>query len=201
MVQRVKPWDARVAAALVAPLADSFITPNHFTTLRLATGLLAAWLFATGNAPNAAAWLIVLSNFLDHTDGELARLSGKSSPAGHLYDLMSDAVVTVAMFVGIGLGLRHTLGAGLGVLFGAIAGAAVAIIFQIRHLAEQQLGKTATDQPRLAGFEAEDILYLLPAVTYAGVLKEFLYAAAIGAPLAAIMVITHFRISSRAGLR
>ncbi|MGQ0658042.1 MAG: CDP-alcohol phosphatidyltransferase family protein [Chromatiales bacterium] len=183
-----KPWDARLAARLVAPLRDTAITPNHFTTLRLVTGLLGAWLFGRGDAPNLAAWLIVLSNFLDHTDGEFARLSGRSSRLGHLYDLACDALVTTGLFVGIGIGLRDSVGS-TAIALGMTAGVAVAAIFQMRHDIERQMGKTATRQPRFAGFEAEDILYLLPVVTYAGLLQPFLYAAAIGAPLAALVVL------------
>ena len=53
------------------------------------------------------AMLFVLSNFLDHTDGELARISGKSSRFGHAYDLACDAVIHVFVFIAIGYGLRH----------------------------------------------------------------------------------------------
>src|ERR1700728_3573526 len=92
-----RPWDARLARRLVAPLHGSWVTPNHLTTVRLAVGLAAAAAFLPGSYgwSNVAALLLILSNFLDHTDGELARVSGKSSRAGHLYDLASDAVVTV----------------------------------------------------------------------------------------------------------
>jgi phosphatidylglycerophosphate synthase len=47
---------------------------------------------------------MVVSNFLDHSDGELARVSGKSSRLGHVYDLVSDAAVTVVIFLAIGIG-------------------------------------------------------------------------------------------------
>ena len=50
---------------------------------------------------------MVLSNFLDHTDGELARIGGKSSRIGHIYDLARDAAVTVMLFVAIGIGQRR----------------------------------------------------------------------------------------------
>jgi archaetidylinositol phosphate synthase len=75
----IKPWDARAAYFLVQPFKDSWVTPNHFTTLRLMAGLGSGVAFASGRWPNLGACLFVLSNFLDHTDGELARLSGKSS--------------------------------------------------------------------------------------------------------------------------
>ena len=44
----MKPWDARIAYALVHPLRDTKITPNHITTLRLLVGLSAAVAFAVG---------------------------------------------------------------------------------------------------------------------------------------------------------
>ena len=55
-----------------------------------------------------------MSNFLDHTDGELARMSGKSSRLGHLYDLASDAAVTILLFMAIGIGVGTSAGAPLG---------------------------------------------------------------------------------------
>ena len=72
------PWDARLARRLVTPLKDSWISPNYLTTMRLAIGLLAAAAFvpASYGWSNLGAVLLVLSNFLDHTDGELARIAG-----------------------------------------------------------------------------------------------------------------------------
>ena len=35
-----KPWDARIAATIVSPFANSiYVQPNHFTLLRLIVGL------------------------------------------------------------------------------------------------------------------------------------------------------------------
>src|SRR5277367_3626037 len=100
------PWDARLARRLVAPLINSWVTPNHLTTVRLLVGLAAAAAFLPGSYrwSNLAALLLVLSNFLDHTDGELARMSGKTSRFGHIYDLGSDALVTIVLFIAIGIG-------------------------------------------------------------------------------------------------
>lgn len=193
-----KPWDARLAAWLVAPLVDTAVSPNMLTTVRLVVGALGAVYFAQEGMHNLAGFLIVLSNFLDHTDGELARMSGKSSRFGHNYDLISDAVVTIGMFFGIGVGLSEPMG-GNGPIFGVIAGCAVAGIFHLRNLSESRHGKSATRQPRLGGFEAEDILYLIPVVTLTGNLEWFLIAAAVGAPLALVIVATqYFSVESRA---
>lgn len=183
-----RPWDARLAAVLVRPCRGGPLTPNHFTTLRLVTGLAGAGVIAGGAAFNTGAWLIVLSNFLDHADGELARMSGRATRFGHLYDLASDAVITVCLFAALGIGLRAQHPGGAVIAMGLVAGVAVAVIFQLRHVMEQRGGKAAVRQARLGGFEAEDVLYLLPLVTHAGVVYGFLVAAAVGAPVAAVLV-------------
>jgi archaetidylinositol phosphate synthase len=188
----VKPWDARAAYFLVQPFKDSWVTPNYFTTLRLMAGLGSGAAFASGLWPNLGACLFVLSNFLDHTDGELARLSGKSSRLGHFYDLTCDAIVHILLFVSIGIGL-HALGRGVWTVpLGLIAGFGVAVVFHLRNKIEQRLGKAAVRQPRLLGFELEDVLYLLPLVTLLNGLLPFLITAAIGAPIGAVLVTRQF---------
>src|SRR5215831_4383107 len=132
-----RPWDARLARRLVTPLKDSRTTPNHLTTVRLAFGLAAAAAFLPGTYgwTNVGALLLILSNFLDHTDGELARISGKTSRIGHLYDLTSDALVTILLFLAIGVGVSTRMGSVLQVppaLLGLVAGSAVALIFYLR---------------------------------------------------------------------
>lgn len=194
-----RSWDARLARRLVTPLRQTWVTPNHLTTLRLAVGLGAAWAFTYGTYGwcNLAALLLSLSNFLDHSDGELARISGRSSRIGHLYDLVSDALVTILLFIAIGVGVEVGEGSGLPVpsaLLGALAGSAIVLIFLLRMRIEDMLGKAGTRQPAIGGLETEDILYLLPLVTLCNGLTRFLVAAAIGAPLFAIWVtIDYFR--------
>jgi archaetidylinositol phosphate synthase len=200
-----RPWDARLGRRLVTPLKDSWVTPNHLTTVRLIVGLAGALAFTPGTWgwTNLAALLVILSNFLDHTDGELARISGKTSRIGHLYDLASDALVTILLFCCIGIGVAATAARSMpfGVppaLVGTAAGAAVALIFYLRIRIEAQLGKAGTRQISLAGFETEDVLYLLPLVTLFGGLTPFLLAASVGAPLFALWVVADFIKVTRA---
>ena len=193
-----KPWDAQLAAALVRPLVNTRVSPNVLTTIRLVVGLVGTALFATGRHANLAAFTIVFSNFLDHTDGELARMSGRSSRFGHFYDLASDALITVALFACIGIGLAESNGPSA-VVAGTLAGLAVAGIFHLRNLIENAHGKAATAQPRFAGFEAEDVLYLLPLVTLFDGLPLFLRAASIGAPLAFLIVLAQYLAFRRKG--
>src|ERR1700742_2739350 len=106
-----RPWDARLDRWLVTPLKNTRTTPNHLTTVRLAVGFAAAAAFLPGTYgwTNIGALLLGLSNFLDPPDGELARISGKTSRIGHLYDLTSDAVVTILLFLAIGIGVGTTV--------------------------------------------------------------------------------------------
>ncbi|CAH2900607.1 MAG: CDP-alcohol phosphatidyltransferase family protein [uncultured Paraburkholderia sp.] len=198
-----RTWDARLARRLVTPLVNTRVAPNHLTTLRLLIGVAGALCLARGGFAwsNAGAVLIVLSNFVDHTDGELARISGKSSRIGHFYDLACDALVTVMLFIGMGTGMSASNIGGLTVApgwLGAIAGIAVALIFFLRMRIEEMAGKAGTKQAAVGGFETEDVLYLLPIVTLTSVVMPFVVAASIGAPLFAVWVmIDYWRVSRR----
>lgn len=198
-----RTWDARLARRLVTPLVNTWVTPNHLTTLRLLIGLAGALCLAHGEFAwaNAGALLIVLSNFVDHTDGELARVGGKSSRIGHFYDLACDALVTVMLFVGMGVGVGASQIGGLKVapgVLGAVAGVAVALIFFLRMRIEEMAGKAGTRQASAGGFETEDVLYLLPIVTLTNVVMPFVVVASIGAPLfAAWVVIDYWRVARR----
>jgi archaetidylinositol phosphate synthase len=193
-----RPWDAKPARRLVTPLRESWIAPNYLTTVRLVIGLVAAAAFVPGvyGWSNLGAILLVLSNFLDHTDGELARISGKGSRAGHLYDLAGDAALTVLLFIAIGIGVGAQPGEAPPlppVVLGLAAGSAIALTFYLRMRIEEMAGKTASKQASMGGFETEDVLYLLPLVTLCNGVTPFLIAASIGAPLFAIWVVIDFR--------
>jgi archaetidylinositol phosphate synthase len=193
-----RPWDVRLARRLVAPLINSWVRPNHLTTLRLGVGLAAAAAFMPGSYgwSNLAALLLVLSNFLDHTDGELARMSGKTSRIGHLYDLASDALVTILLFVAIGVGVAAKPGIDLGIpaaALGVVSGTAIALIFFLRMRIEGLHGKAATQQASLGGFETEDVLYLFPLATLTNSLTPMLLAASICAPVYAVWVVIDYQ--------
>jgi phosphatidylglycerophosphate synthase len=193
-----RPWDARLARKLVTPLMNTRVTPNHLTTVRLAVGLAGAAAFLPGTYlwSNVGALLMILSNFLDHTDGELARISGKTSRIGHIYDLASDAAVTILLFVAIGVGAEASARTALQfppIALGVVAGCAVALIFFLRMRIEDMAGKVVNRQASLGGFETEDVLYLLPLVTLSNAVVPFLLAAAACAPLFAVWVVIDYR--------
>ena len=179
-----KPWDARLAYRLVYPLKDTFISPNYLTSLRLLCGVFACYFLSKGQYidMNIGALFFVASNFLDHADGELARITGKSSRFGHYFDLVSDALVNIFLFLGIGIGLMKGELGMYGAVLGGVAGLSVAAIFHMRNEIEKNVGKTEARQPHKGGVEAEDVLYLLPFITLFKLEYYFLLLASIGAP-------------------
>jgi phosphatidylglycerophosphate synthase len=187
-----RAWDARLARTLVTPLVGTAVTPNQLTTLRLAIGIAGAAGLAHGGYGwmNTGAFLIVLSNFVDHTDGELARITGQSSHWGHRYDLACDAVVTILLFVALGVGVSRPGGATIA--DGCVAGLSVALIFFLRMRIERMEGKAGTRQGFAAGFETEDVLYLLPLVTLFDVVAPFVVVAAMGSGLFAVWVVIDY---------
>jgi phosphatidylglycerophosphate synthase len=192
-----KPWDSRLAYWLVSPLRDTRVHPNHLTTLGLAVGVAAASLFATGRSSSMhwGAAMFVVSAIIDHADGELARMTGKTSAFGHAYDRTADLIVKLSMFLGMGIGVRSQYGP-LGVAAGAAGGAALVAIFLMRSALARRQGPSALVQPAAGGFEIEDILYVIAPVTWTGWLGPFVLAVGIGAPLFALWIATGFRTRS-----
>lgn len=185
------PFDQRLARALVRPFAGTALHPNHLTTLGLVLGLAGAGVMAQGGAlVHLGAALFMLACLMDHADGELARLSGKSSRFGHYYDRATALLTYVAMFVGAGAGLPDdTLMGSAAPACGVVAGLSVAGIFGARLWLEARAGPAAVRQDSLVGFEPEDALYLVGPITWLGWLEHFVLAAAFGAPAFLILVI------------
>jgi archaetidylinositol phosphate synthase len=113
--------------------------------------------------------------------------------------LVSDVVVMIALFVGSGVGLSNGPLGSWAAVMGLLSGLAVATIFHFRNELENQHGKSVTKQPGFLGFETEDVLYLLPLITYWDALQGFLLLSAIGTPVFAILIIHQYRIHLRKG--
>lgn len=178
----------------VRPLVNTPVTPNQITILRLVTGMCAAGLFALGPQWHIyAALMFLLSMLLDRADGELARLSGKTSPWGHSFDLISDGLCNVVAFVGLGIGMRESTLGFWSVAMGIVAGAAVAIIFWLVLKVESLQGQRAAELGEMAGFDADDAIIVVPVMVLLGGAKALLIAASIGAPLFALFMVWRLR--------
>jgi phosphatidylglycerophosphate synthase len=132
-----------------------------------------------------------LTNLLDHADGELARMAGKTSVSGGVYDRIADLVVRASLFMGMGLALRHGPLGNSAVLFGLAAAAAFVAIFALRTELDRLGVPGALDQPSGAGFDLGDVLYLIAPLTWVGALEPFLVAAGVGAPIFGLWTAMH----------
>ncbi len=188
-------WMHRLTRVGVRPLAGTPVTPNHLTSLRLATGLGATAAFAVGDAAWSAwgAALFMLSIFLDRADGELARLNGKTSPAGHRYDIFSDAAVNALVFLGLGAGLREGALGAWAPLLGLAAGAGVTAVLLMVLRVEALEGEGSGELEGAAGFDADDALLIVPVLVWLDYTEVLVVAAAIGAPAFAIFMALKFR--------
>lgn len=188
-------WIHRGVRVLVRPLARTPVTPNHLTTARLLTGLGSAVAFAVAEDPwiRAGVVLFLLSMLLDRADGELARLSGKSSRKGQLYDIWADAACDTAVLAGIGVGLSAGPWGKLAVFMGVAAGLSVALIFYLIMKMERDLGPGHGAFGALAGFDADDSMVLIPIAMWLGYGETLLLASVVLAPLAAVLVYLNLR--------
>ena len=192
-------WLHRIVRLGVRPLVGTAVTPNQITTLRIAAGLGAAGALAVGEGawPAVGAGVFVASMLLDRADGELARLSGKTSPLGHKYDLVSDALCNSIVFVGLGVGLMATAFGAWAALLGLVAGVAVASLLWLVIRIESLEGERAAELGGLAGFDPDDAMLAVPLGVWLGLREELLIAAAIGAPLFALGMFVKFRVALR----
>lgn len=93
-------------------LAPTGVSPNAITVASAVIGLAGAALLAAGRRDLALAGALVfqLSAAVDCTDGEVARLTYRSSPIGARLDLALDNVVHLAVFLAIAWAARGRLG-------------------------------------------------------------------------------------------
>lgn len=102
------------------PLADIMVrflakhtpvTPNQVTFAAIVVGVIGGVLFTPGVNPwlFAGALVFQLSQILDCVDGQLARLTGKSSDFGRLLDGAGDYIVAFAIWGGAIYGMQQQL--------------------------------------------------------------------------------------------
>ncbi len=177
------PLDQRLARVVVRPLARTAVTPNQLSFLCLAVGLVAAILLASASPVVAGigAVCFMVAVFLDHTDGELARMTGQASTFGHRLDYFIGSAIYTVMYIGLGYGL-YVRGepfwyAVLGVAAGLIN---IPTVF-LRIRMELDHGTESVEHPRVGPFELEDAIYLIGPFAVLGALDYFLVFYGFGA--------------------
>jgi archaetidylinositol phosphate synthase len=189
-----RTWTHKLATPLVRPLLAIGATPNHVTTARLLTGLLACGLFALGTR-DGEIWggvLWVVSAFFDRLDGQLARIGNMQSESGHRYDYMVDNTTTALFFVAIGFGLRHTFLGEWSIALGILTGASLLFCNWYSEILERNSPPGQRAYQGAFGFDLDDALYLFGPIAWLGILAPILIAASVCAPI--ITVITGVRV-------
>jgi archaetidylinositol phosphate synthase len=184
-----------VARWCILPLLTTRVMPNHLTTLRLLTGLAAAAAFAAGDY-FWICWggvLFVISAVLDRADGELARLSGRTSPGGHWYDLSCDMTVNVLTFIGIGLGLADRVPGPWAPVMGVVSGLSVGAIFVVVFRLHSSGSHPSVAFSYPGGFDFDDALFGIALFAWFDVLWPLLIAGTIGAPLFLAFALWRYR--------
>lgn len=96
-----------VAFGFVKTIGHLPVTPNLITVLSLFCGLLAGWDFsiAAHDTLMWGAFWYAAANILDCSDGQLARLQQNGTLMGRVLDGVVDYITSIAILVGIGIGL------------------------------------------------------------------------------------------------
>lgn len=90
----------RFSRPLARILAKTSITPNTVTIIATIMGLLSGMLIALGKIYEGVAVLFI-SQILDCTDGDLARITGRVTRLGAFIDRVFDRFVDAAIIIGI----------------------------------------------------------------------------------------------------
>jgi phosphatidylglycerophosphate synthase len=146
----------RITRALVRTPA----TPNQVSTVSLVIGLAAIWCFWRASAPYAAVGVIcyAVACIVDHSDGELARLTFQESRFGARLDWAIDTLI----HVGLVLAMAVSAGAGpLAIAIGAVgaSGVALSALFALYLPREIAVGETVGGALKNMG--NRDLFYVL----------------------------------------
>ena len=98
-----------LAFVFVKIIKNTGITPNQVTLWAMILGVIGGVFLATGvqSLFVYAAILFILYDVLDCADGQLARINKNGTPIGRVLDGLSDYVVNLIAYMGIGFGFAQ----------------------------------------------------------------------------------------------
>ena len=117
-----RTFNRRVSLFLTRPLIWLGLKPNPLSVACLAIGMASCWFIAQGGYVHSVlgAFLFEFASIFDGCDGEVARLTYRTSKFGGFVDMVGDAVIFVLFFaclpVGLYRGSRRPVWLVLGVL-------------------------------------------------------------------------------------
>ncbi len=193
-------WITRsISRRLTARWLHTDWTPNQITLLSLVVGLIAAGCFAVGQYgfSLAGAVLLLLSAWIDCTDGEIARIKFMESALGKQLDILSDNVVHWALFFCIGLGLYRAYDDALYLWLGGLSvlGSLTAFFLLWRDIvagkeqAAQPSNETGRTQDFVDRLANRDFTYLVLVMACIGKMEIFLGLTALGSNALAVYLL------------
>ena len=134
-----KPTDGPISRYLNRPLSTAFsravvkhtsFTPNHLTLLHLIVGLASGVAAAFGGYTGflVGGILFHAASVLDGCDGEIAKLTFKSSPRGEWLDTAADGATFLAFLLGLVIGVYRSDLAPVYFYFGVVGLAVAALV-------------------------------------------------------------------------
>ncbi len=183
------------------------LSPNMITLLSLVIGLISAAYFFQGTYENSimGAGLLLLSAWIDCTDGEIARLKFMESKIGGKLDILCDNLVHFAVFFAIGMGLYQFTGQSIYKILGALAvlGSLISFLFMSSTIIDKKEKASsnvsgAKNKNNLSDKLANrDFIYFLFLMALIGRMDVFICVTAIGSNLfAGYLVYSRFLVTS-----
>ena len=181
------------------------LSPNMITILSLFIGLISAVFFFQGTYEKSiiGAGLLLLSAWVDCTDGEVARLKFLESKIGGKLDILCDNLVHFSVFFSIGIGLYHSTENSIFKYFGILAVFGSLICFLLLRASiidEQMKAGMNTPSPKIEktltnNLANRDFIYFLFLMAIIGRVDIFICITAIGSNIFATYL-TYFKIKS-----
>ena len=203
-----KKIDEKIAEKVVKYLTQTSITPNQVSTFSLLLAAFAAVFFSFGIYffSVIGSILFIISKFLDHVDGQLARELKKETKLGWYYDSFVDTATYILMFVGISAGIPPgtfeikffsivDLDLQNFLLFSAIFASILNTFLGIIHkfkTSKDFYGFPETDKVAL-----EDGIYLIGPITWIGLINFFFLISTIGSVVFVIYNIKRYMKSTK----
>ncbi len=182
----IAKFDRKISMAISSVLVRTPVTPNQITTLSGILGLYGSWLlaFAPYGGQVFGAALLWFCCILDGCDGEVARLKLMQTPYGGLYDVVTDNIVHVALFLAIAVQFQRVHPEAPWRLLGTLTmtgflGCMFSVWWLVLRVPKSERGEADTFI-LIERIASRDFIYLVFLLTVLGRLDWFLWAVAFG---------------------
>lgn len=187
-------FDRHLSRRLSVVLVRLGVHPNLITAAATLVGLIGAALLASADRPLQVigALIFIFATILDGCDGEVARLSLRTSDLGRRFDLIGDNIVNGAVFLAIGYASFRAqptslMAAAVVATFVGLCLATAAGFWYSSWL--ERSGRHEAVYNTYESVVSRDFAYLILGLAALGTLHWFVWAAAIGSNLFAVLML------------